>query len=736
MAWSAPQFRNGLNLTDKGLANEGGWEDMDKMRVWQGRHQVLGGWQLHTPTPYDGTARGSHSWRTLEGKPTLAFGTESNLWVEIEGIQRDVTPDLLNEPRSDIFTTTLGSNIVGVNIPFHRMRTGDDVTFANHQAAVGGLTIEGTFAVKDVESPDKFTIEVGSNASTSVTTPGGGYVDVLLPLPIGLPNVPQGGYGANGYSEGPYGTAPENTVTIRDWSLGNWGEFLLANPSGYGIFEFQPEIAYPDLAYNGSFTGNADGWALGTGWAYASDAVTATAGTGSNLSQNVEGVLEGGRVYVATFTVTHTAGQLKLRMNAGATPAVIDIGPASAPITKSGTYTRIFLCPATPKDIVFEKDSTFAGSIDNVSYKLMDRAYRITTAPPRVDYMFVDPKGLVIALGTTLIDGTYSATAVRTSDLGNNRAWVPDTNSMATEMVLSGVGGRMMAGLSTRQQNLVWSDQRVLSLQWAGQAGQAFVANDLGGSCGLISRHAMCEHNGFVSWMTNSRQFRIFRGIGATSLGVPEILVCPLQADIFDNLDYRQAPKIHAGFNPEFSEIWFWTPDMRDRPDEQTPSECSRAWVVSYAEGDDASGVPWVKHKMARTSWQPTGVFPNPIGFGTDHRIYEHEQGHTANGQPLGEFLLSAPVDAGEGEGMLAISRIIPHFSDQAGDLDFEFICRNSPNGPERVAGPYRSTPQTETIPTRIMARQIAVRISGATAGGFWRMGATRFDMAGTQVAR
>lgn len=417
-------------------------------------------------------------------------------------------------------------------------------------------------------------------------------------------------------------------------------------------------------------------------------------------------------------------------MNAGATPAVIDIGPASAPITTSGTYTRIFLCPAVPKDIVFEKDSAFVGSIDNVSYQLMDRAYRITTAPARVDAMFVDPKGIVVALGTTLIDGSYSATAVRTSALGNNRSWVPDTGSIATEMVLSGVGGMLMAGLATRQQNLVWSDQRVVSLQYAGLEGQAFNANDLGGSCGLISRHAMCELNGFVAWMTNTRQFRMFRGIGATSLGVPEILVCPIQSEVFDNIDYAQALKIHAGFNPEFSEIWFFVPDKRDG------SECSRAYVASYAEGTDETGVPWAKHRMARTSWQQSGTFATPIGFGADSRIYDHETGYTANGAPLNEYLETAPVDAGEGEGLMALSRIIPHFSDQTGDIDFIVFGRNSPNGPQRTFGPYRSAPTTQTIPTRILARQMAVRIEGKTAGAFWRLGALRVDANPTSIRR
>jgi hypothetical protein len=39
--------------------------------------------------------------------------------------------------------------------------------------------------------------------------------------------------------------------------------------------------------------------------------------------------------------------------------------------------------PAVPSDIVFEADSTFAGTIDNVSLTLESKAIRITQAPRR-----------------------------------------------------------------------------------------------------------------------------------------------------------------------------------------------------------------------------------------------------------------------------------------------------------------------------------------------------------------
>ncbi|MHA6684502.1 carbohydrate binding domain-containing protein [Mesorhizobium sp. A556] len=726
-----PQFRAGINKVDTSLQNEGGYSDSNHVRFYRKMPQVVGGWQIAVTAQFEGKARGCHSWRTLEGKRAFAFGTNEKLYSLIGGALRDITPDLHNTVLTDAFTTVDTSNIVTVYLDFHRLEAGDTFTFSNHQSSVGGLVFDGDYTVDEVLTEARFTFDAGLPATSTVTTPGGGNIDFVAALPVGLEDNPLTGYGSGTYGDGPYGSSGESITELRVWNLDNWGEYLLANPSGYGIFEYEPEVQYLDLAYNGDFDTDAGGWALGTGWTWGTAKVSKTAGTASNLSQDVDGVLEGGRYYKVKFDVTLTAGTLKFRMNAGLTPAVIDVGTASAAISKVGTFTveRIFLCPADAVDVVFEGDATFAGSIDTVSYQLLDKAYRIITAPPRVDAMFVDPRGVVVALGTTQVDGQYSATAVRCSDIGNNRSWVPDTSSIASEFTLRGGGGKLVAGLATRQQNLVWGDEGVFSLQWLGNPGEAFKADLLGTSCGLISRHAMCEQNGFVMWMANTKQFFMFRGMGATSLGVPEILPCAVREEVFDNLDDNQLAKIHAGINSAFSEAWFFFPDARDG------SECSRVAVVSWTEGSD-DGVPWVLHQMARTAWEGQGVLTNPYGLTTDGLIMEHEQGYTANGQALNEYLETSDFDIEDGTNLLFLSGIMPDFKGQTGNIQFKVTTRNYPNGPqiEKLAGV--STPTTLKVNFRAMARQAKLRLTGQTSGAFWRLGAIRLEIAKSGAKR
>ena len=718
-----PEFRPGIVKTDTDLAAEGGFADGNLVRFWQGRAEPIGGWQLHTVETFNGIARGAKAWTTLNGTGVFAFGTNTNLYGVIGGSVRDITPALIRGVEEDIFSTIDGSDTVAVHLPFHRLREGDEVVFSNHQATIGGLTIEGTFTVDEVLTRDRFTITAASNASATVTD-GGGFVDVVVPLPEGVATAPFIGYGSGNYGEGPYGQS-SFTDPILTWSIDNWGENGLFNPSGYGLFEWQPEQRYLDLAFNGDFADGADGWGLGSGWSVTGGEAVKTAGSASNLSQDVEGVLEPGRVYEVEFTVTRTAGSLKFRFNVGgASPAVIDVGDASSPITKGGTYTRLFRCPADPLDLVWEADAAFAGTVTNISYKLYDKAYRLITAPPRIDSAFVDPKGVVVAIGTTEVEGTYRPTVVRVSDIRNNRAWVPDTGSVASEYVLRGGGGRLLAGIPTRQQNLIAGDDGIFSLQYKGEEGDAYDIQLLGTGCGLISRHAIAEGAGFVFWMSNTGQFFIFRGVGATNLGVPEIVPCTVREDVFDNLDEQQVLKIHAGVNSKFSEVWWWYPDKRDG------DEISRAVAFNWTDG------PWSTHQLPRTAWIDAGPVPRAIGFGPTGLIYEHEVGNDANGAALGWSLSTAFLDVQDGDTFQTIRRVIPDWARQEGTINLTFEYRNYPNEPARQTGAFQLRPDTRYVHPRVKARQIAMTFSEGTDGAYGRFGALSIDLTPSPARR
>lgn len=731
MAQLKPTFQPGINRLDSALASEGGYSDGNLIRFPQGKWQPVGGWDLLVSTQVTGRARTAHGWPNKDSVPFLALGSEQGLFAYSGGSITDITPPLHETVIQDKFSTVSGSPTVTVEVEYHNLKAGNNVVFSNHQSTVGGLTIEGTYEIQSVPTQNTFTITHGSNASSTVDD-GGGYVDFYAALPNGYADTPVTGYGTGTYGTGAYSAtlASRAAETLRTWSLDNFGENLLANPSGYGLFEWQPERAYNDLASNGDFATNADGWALGTGWAYASGKVTKSAGTGSNLSQSVIDVAEGGRYYRVTFEVTdRTAGTLKFRVNAGDTPAVVDVGEASSPISKNGTYSRVFLCPAVPSDFLFEADASFDGSVDNVTYQVESKAYRVKDAPWRMDSMYVNTNGVVVAIGSSDIDGTYVANSVRNSGIGNVRDWTPDASSASAVNYLRGGGGRLMTGLATRQQDLVWADNGVFSLQWNASSpldGNAFTVNLLGTGCGVISRNAVAEHNGFVMWVSRDKFF-IFRGIGATNLGAPEEIKSPVQSYVFDNIDENQELKCCAGVNPEFSEFWFFYPDERDKA-EGAESENSRA--VSVCWTDEA--LPWGTHQIARTAWSTSGVFDKPIGigpYGGNSLIFEHESTTKANGASLGWYIETGYFDIQDGDFLAHIKEVRPDFASMTGTVKGTISARNYSGGATVSTTTFDITSSTQKNDIRLTGRQLKIKFEEKTPGAYAREGAVSFDV-------
>lgn len=145
------------------------------------------------------------------------------------------------------FTTTLDSASVTVTLDDHGLVVGDGVVFPI-PTTVGGLTIVGANAVSSITDADNFVITASSLATSSAgpTLMNGGNAEIVYFITIG-PQATSGGWGTNGYGDGPYGqSVPVNQqvglpITATDWTLDNWGRILLACPKGGGIYFWDPE---------------------------------------------------------------------------------------------------------------------------------------------------------------------------------------------------------------------------------------------------------------------------------------------------------------------------------------------------------------------------------------------------------------------------------------------------------------------------------------------------------------
>lgn len=122
-----------------------------------------------------------------------------------------------------------------------------------------------------------------------------------------------------------------------------------------------PSSNYPstEMLLNGGFTGGAESWTLGSGWAHGTNNVAHTAGTAA-MTQPVNVVA--GRTYKLTFDHTRTAGSLVVTMtNADGT---------SGTLTTAASNTVYFTATVTGAAVLtFTPSTDFAGTVDNVSLK-------------------------------------------------------------------------------------------------------------------------------------------------------------------------------------------------------------------------------------------------------------------------------------------------------------------------------------------------------------------------------
>ena len=116
-----------------------------------------------------------------------------------------------------------------------------------------------------------------------------------------------------------------------------------------------------ELVTNGSFTGSASGWALGSGWAYSSNAINATS-TSSVCYQDIA-AMQSNITYTVTYQISnYSGGNIQWRFGGTGT---VDGATRNA----NGTYTESFTNSSSGDKRLFLSPSGFTGTIDNVSVK-------------------------------------------------------------------------------------------------------------------------------------------------------------------------------------------------------------------------------------------------------------------------------------------------------------------------------------------------------------------------------
>jgi hypothetical protein len=246
------QFRPGINRETTDYANTGGWFDINLARWVSQTPQSMGGWQRFTVTQAQGTFRSLFPFATLNGTEFYGAGTNlkyylvrGNTLVDITPIRRTVT--LANNP----FAITNGSATMTVTDVANGSVVNDFVTFSG-AATIGASNVTAAvlnneYQIVSILSDDTYTVTLPVTSDTTSAGGGGAAVEAEYQINVGLDTSANGnGWGTGPWGSGGWGEGSDTFVptdALRLWSEDNFGEDLLYNPRGGGIY-------YKDMSAN------------------------------------------------------------------------------------------------------------------------------------------------------------------------------------------------------------------------------------------------------------------------------------------------------------------------------------------------------------------------------------------------------------------------------------------------------------------------------------------------------
>ena len=154
------------------------------------------------------------------------------------------------------FQTTSSSSIVTGYFDNHGYSVGSAFDIGV-PITLGGITLSGLYTVISTPTANTFTFAASTLATSSVgpTAINSGNAQSVYYIGVG-PQVLPTGFGVGGYGVGGFGvgvgiTQPETPITATDWTLDNFGSYLVACPAGGAIYYYDPNGQLQNAQYVG-----------------------------------------------------------------------------------------------------------------------------------------------------------------------------------------------------------------------------------------------------------------------------------------------------------------------------------------------------------------------------------------------------------------------------------------------------------------------------------------------------
>ena len=250
MPYTKRIFRPGINREGTAYDNEDGWFDCNLIRFRNGHVEKMSGWEKLSSNTYLGTSRALHNWMSLGSNLYLGIGTTFKYYIKDGTVYNDITPIRATTTNGIVFAATNGSSTITATDNAHGAVTGDFVTLAGAVSLGGVVTaavLNQEYQIASVPSVNTYTFVAKDTAGDTVTANssdtgnGGSGVDGAYQISVGLDSyVPSAGWGSGTWGSGTFGSTTALTAIgqLRLWTHDNFGENLIINPRGGGIYRW------------------------------------------------------------------------------------------------------------------------------------------------------------------------------------------------------------------------------------------------------------------------------------------------------------------------------------------------------------------------------------------------------------------------------------------------------------------------------------------------------------------
>lgn len=681
---------------------EGRFYDGDKIRFRSGNAEKIGGWQRLSNPTYLGTARSLWNWTTLAGKNYLGIGTNLKYYIESGGGYNDVTPirktvnpmlgpvpPSSGNPFSTAFNTLAGA----INDSQQSLTLTSAASFSSE----GGII--------KIDSEEMAYSSVSGNILLGLTR---GYNGTTPASHLSGANVSSSTIVVTDVN---HGVVQNDFVTFSS-ATGPFGGFTAAN-----INKEQQVYRYISTS---KYAINIDG--------VFSSSATSGGGAGVIAAYQVTSGLD-------TYTVGVGWGADPWGSGGWGDPAIVGIGQQLRLWTADNYGEDLVIAPRN--GAIFYWDATLGLTVraQYLSALATANGFAGQFVPTATSEVLASAiQRFVIAMGANPYDEFNPNTAfdpmlVRWSDQENPYEWVPAITNQSGEFRLTH-GSYIVTSNPTRQENLIWTDSALYSMQYLG-APYVWGFNLLMDNLSIMSPNAAVTANNVTYWMGRDK-FYVYSGR-------VETLPCALRQYVFNDLNKDQAFQVFSGANEAYNEVWWFY--------------CSNGSTVvdKYVVYNYLENV-WYYGTMNRTAWLDSALRDYPMAASYENRILYHEVGTDdvsgLSPLPIYSYIQSADFDIGDGDHFAFVWRILP-------DINFNGSYADKPTvkmeiRPRRNAGAPYSPADNPTVQsqddyrnvrsyniqqftgqvyTRLRGRQMALRIESDQLGVAWQLGSVRADI-------